>query len=99
LVKPLVGGGLTHAAATLRTPYGNLSTEWRISTERTFTLAVAIPPNTRATVSIPTRGDGRVLEDGNPVKGMLTEKADELGNRYLILELGSGEHTFTAPWE
>ncbi len=98
VVKPRVGGGLTHAAATLQTMYGDLSTEWRLSEGR-LTLSVEIPANAHATVSIPTRGDGRVMAGDERADGLLSDEPDELGNRYLTVELGSGAYTFTAPWD
>ena len=50
------GGGLTHAAASLETMYGAVSSSWKTQGER-FELTVSIPPNTNATVRLP---DGRV---------------------------------------
>ncbi len=50
------GGGLTHAAASLETMYGAVSSSWKTDGDR-FELTVSIPPNTNATVRLP---DGRV---------------------------------------
>jgi alpha-L-rhamnosidase len=48
-VRPIIGGGLTHARATLQTPYGHASSGWRIDGD-TVTLDVTIPPGTTARV-------------------------------------------------
>ncbi len=51
-VKPLVGGGLTSAKATLETPYGRASSEWHLR-GKAFTLTVTVPVSTHAEVTLP----------------------------------------------
>ena len=51
-VEPQVVGGLTYARAELNTVRGAISSGWRRN-NGTFELDVAVPPNTRATVSVP----------------------------------------------
>ena len=53
IIRPQPGPGLTHARGRLRTPYGLLESAWRIE-GATLTLEVTVPPNTTATVHIPT---------------------------------------------
>jgi alpha-L-rhamnosidase len=55
-IQPQPGGHLTAAAADLNTPYGMLSSHWRIE-GGTFFLDVVIPANTRSEVFVPA-GDG-----------------------------------------
>jgi alpha-L-rhamnosidase len=66
LVAPQPGGGLTHASATVDTPYGIARSAWVLEGER-FELRVTVPPNTTALVSVPTR-DG-VVEVGSGEHG------------------------------
>ena len=61
--RPQPGGGLTHARARHRTPYGLAECAWSIEAEQ-ITLQVRIPPNTTATVILPG-GDGEPLEVGS----------------------------------
>lgn len=62
-----------------------------------FHLSVSVPPNTRATVTIPARNPDTVLESGQPLA-----KADGLrlvpasGTNSVTCEVGSGEYTFTS---
>ncbi|HLG61835.1 MAG TPA: alpha-L-rhamnosidase C-terminal domain-containing protein [Ktedonosporobacter sp.] len=54
-IQPHPGGNLTHARATLYTPYGLAESRWVIA-QGEITLNVIIPPNTTASVALP--GDG-----------------------------------------
>ncbi|MCD8285865.1 MAG: family 78 glycoside hydrolase catalytic domain [Clostridia bacterium] len=55
-IKPLVGGGITSASATHESPYGTISSSWKI-TDGFFRLDVKIPMGTTCTVTLP---DGSV---------------------------------------
>ncbi|MCC6679665.1 MAG: glycoside hydrolase family 78 protein [Phycisphaeraceae bacterium] len=52
IVRPVPGGGLTHAAAELQTLYGRAVSAWRRE-GADFKLQVVVPPNTSATVTLP----------------------------------------------
>jgi alpha-L-rhamnosidase len=52
LLRPRPGGGLTHAAASLKTGYGRLASGWRIENDR-FEWTVEVPPNTTARATLP----------------------------------------------
>ena len=56
-IQPRPGGGLTHASARHRTPYGMAQCSWSI-TEGKMTLEVLIPPNTSANVTLPGASTG-----------------------------------------
>lgn len=56
-VKPLVGGGLTHARGETICPYGKIVSEWRIE-NGVFTLSVTVPVSAECTVVLP---DGRTF--------------------------------------
>ncbi|WP_219825748.1 alpha-L-rhamnosidase [Nonomuraea typhae] len=51
-VAPRPGGGLTHARAALRTPYGPAEVAWRVDGE-VLDVRATVPPNTGALVSLP----------------------------------------------
>ena len=55
-LRPVPGGGLTHASARHRTPYGMAGCAWRIE-EGVITVEAEIPANTAADVYLPGRGD------------------------------------------
>jgi alpha-L-rhamnosidase len=58
-IAPVVGGNLTHAQASLETPYGLLSTRWRLqgSEHQTLTIEAVIPPNSSAEIIFPEGTD------------------------------------------
>ena len=51
-VKPLVGGGLTWARGSVRTPYGLVSAEWRHDGGQ-FTVSVQVPVGTTCRMTLP----------------------------------------------
>ncbi|KAI0805733.1 extracellular glycosyl hydrolase family 78 protein [Xylaria sp. FL0064] len=62
-VAPVPGGGLTEAKTTYLSPYGWVSTDWRVD-ELGFHLTLVVPPNARAEVVLP--GDSqKVLTVGS----------------------------------
>jgi alpha-L-rhamnosidase len=54
------GGGLTHARARHRTPYGLAECTWKIDAGQ-IEVQVVVPPNTTAQITLP-RSDGETLE-------------------------------------
>jgi alpha-L-rhamnosidase len=54
-IRPVPGGGLTHARARHRTPYGTAEVAWRLD-DGALEVEATVPPNTTARVLLP---DGR----------------------------------------
>ncbi len=61
MIRPVPGGGLTHASTAHISPYGMAKSAWRIE-NGSLTLEVEIPPNTSAEVILP---DGSTREAGS----------------------------------
>lgn len=57
-IAPRPGGGLDHATAIHDSPYGRITSSWRVEGGE-FVLEVGVPPGTSAEVHLP---DGRVIE-------------------------------------
>ena len=60
---PAPGGGLTHARAAARTPYGLAACSWALE-DGQIAVEVVVPPNTTAEVVLPG-GDGQEITVGS----------------------------------
>ena len=93
LLAPKPGGGLTSASASHETPYGTVSSAWKLQDGR-FEWQVTLPANTTATVRVPARQDQHVTEGGQPLElapGVRLVRREPDG---LIAELGAGSYRF-----
>lgn len=83
VIAPHLGGGFTYADATLKTPYGQITSSWKIESN-TMELKVEIPENTTADIIFPQLADiSSIKENGNNLA--------VTGNSYHI---GSGQYDF-----
>ena len=64
LMRPRPGGGLTQARAEHHSPYGRIASDWHIA-DGQFRWAIELPPNTSATVWLPSPGGATVSEVGS----------------------------------
>jgi alpha-L-rhamnosidase len=85
VLRPFVGAGLDHAAATYRMLHGEIESRWKRNGDQ-FEWQVRIPANTSARVFIPAELDGAVTTDG------LAIVARE--ERWAVLEATSGRYEF-----
>ena len=98
IIRPRPGGGLTRAEASYDSVRGKIVTQW-ILKDGNFSLHVTIPPNTTATVELPTKDISSVREGGNKPSRQtgIKSRAISSGNAgYLI---GSGNYDFTCRLE
>jgi alpha-L-rhamnosidase len=91
LIRPRPGGGLTRASGEYDSVRGRISSSWKIEDER-FVLEALIPPNTTATVHVPST-DG-VSEGGLPVEEADGVEFLRAGEGETILSVGSGRYEF-----
>ncbi len=93
LMRPHPVGDLKWVKASHESPYGRIESEWKLDGS-TFHWQIIVPPNTYATVWVPTRAGAEVQESGKPI-------ADTAGVRRLrqedaaeVLEVSSGTYRF-----
>ncbi len=98
IMKPNIVGDLTNVTASYNSIYGEIKSAWKIKNEK-FIWNVSIPPNTSATVYIPTRKNEIIMEGKKIVK-------DAKGIRFIredgdrkIFKIVSGEYFFTSNWK
>ncbi len=90
LIAPQLDGKLTAAKTSYRSIRGLIATDWSVR-ENTFTMAVTIPANTTATVSLPARSVDDVTEGGQPIKGVGNIRVE---NGRVLVDVGSGQYRF-----
>ncbi len=76
--RPLRGGEITHAEATLETVYGRAASAWRLDGDD-LVLEVTVPPNASATVHVPATSARQVTEGGKPISKVKDVKAVKRG--------------------
>jgi len=93
VMHPTPAGDLTFVRASHKSPYGEISSDWKRDGDR-FTWSVSIPVNTTATVFIPADREASVKESAQPA-------AQTPGVKYLgreagavVYEIGSGSYHF-----
>lgn len=97
VIRPQPGGGVTWAKGQYDSIRGRIGSDWRID-GGLITLKVAVPPNTTATVYIPTQEAAAIKESGLSASQAdgVTYVRSEAGA--AVYELGSGHYVFTAPF-
>jgi alpha-L-rhamnosidase len=98
LIHPRPGGGFTSAKAHHDTLYGRTASAWVIADGR-FDLAVEIPANTRATVTLPRARLASVTEGGAPLAAGNGVGAPRQDGDAVVVEVGSGQYRFAYPME
>ncbi|XHR29677.1 MAG: glycoside hydrolase family 78 protein [Chthoniobacteraceae bacterium] len=91
IVKPLPGGELTWAAASLHTPHGLLANRWELKDGK-FDMTLTVPSNTTATVCLPAAEGRTVMESGQLAREAVRYVGREAGAE--IFEVGSGTYHF-----
>ncbi len=95
IIKPDPCGDLTWAEGRHETPYGTITSEWN-RTKLDFTLRVTVPPNTSATIYMPAKSAGAVMESDEPARRSAGVKflRHEFGR--AVFEVGAGRYEFSA---
>lgn len=96
-IRPAPVGDLQFARATYRSIRGPITSDWRIAGER-LQLTVEIPPNTTATVHLPTTDPGAITESGRALAAVGGVRVISADACTAILRLASGRYTLAAPW-
>ncbi len=97
-IRPRPGGGLRWAKGTYKSIRGPITSDWKIA-DNTFTLDIAIPANTTATVYVPTTNPESVRESGKlprQAKGVKFLRVED-GNAVFAVE--SGRYAFVSEWK
>lgn len=95
IIKPEPVGDITEVKGSSISPYGLIKSHWKISGDK-FDLHITIPPNTKATVFLPSLKDSAILEGGKKVKSVKGIKFQKWENGRCVYQIGSGDFHFTS---
>ncbi len=96
VVAPRPGGGVTWARASYESIRGRIACDWKLDGAR-FTLRLTVPPNTTATVRLPTAERSAVTESGLPAVQAVGVKFLHATGKATFFQVGSGSYVFEAP--
>lgn len=96
VIRPSVVGDLTWVKAHHDSPYGRISSSWKMAGSQ-FTLDVAVPPNTTATIYLPTSDRAEsIRESGQPVAKVRGLKFLRSIDGAAVFEAASGHYVFSS---
>lgn len=93
-IAPVVGGGITSAKTEVHTPYGLLSSDWRVA-NGAMTLTVVVPANTSASVTLRNTTAASAREGGVALSAAAGVRGSRADGKDLIVDVGSGRYVFT----
>ncbi len=97
-IKPQPAGDLTWAKGHYDAMVGRIVSDWKIE-GRNFYLDVSIPANTKATIYIPSKSKGKILESGRDAlnaKGLIFK---EFKDGYAVFSATSGRYSFVSEYK
>jgi alpha-L-rhamnosidase len=89
VIAPKPGGGVTWARGEYQSVRGRIACDWKIEGAK-LALRVVIPPNTTATVCVPTSDASTITESGKPASAARTVSGG------AVFEVGSGTYDFVS---
>ncbi len=91
VVAPKPGGGVTWASGEYQSIRGPIACDWKVEGAR-LALRVAVPPNTTATICVPTTDASKITESGQSASSVRTTPD------CAVFEVGSGSYYFNSPF-
>ncbi len=95
ILKPLPGGTLTWASGSYNSICGKIEAGWKLEGKK-FQYNFTVPPNTTATVYIPSGNPESVFLNGKKPSEMVDKVQTEVKDGHTIFELPSGTWSATS---
>ena len=95
ILKPLPGGTLTWAEGSYHSISGEIEAKWKLKGNQ-FEYRFTIPPNTSATVKVPSKSINHVWVEGKRLSDSVEPKNINYTNGYTISEFPSGSYLLTS---
>ena len=96
IMHPHPVGDLRFVRSTHHSMYGPVTSHWRIE-DGTFLWTVVVPPNTKATIHVPTADPKGVTESGKPAGAAEGVELLGAGKGLAAFRVGAGKYEFAAP--
>jgi len=96
-IHPDIAGDLTSVNCSYDSIHGKIVSEWKLA-QHQITLHVIVPPNTTATIDVPTSDGSSVMESGKPIEKSDGIKFLEFRKSSAVYEVGSGDYLFEAKY-
>lgn len=93
ILRPRIVGDLSSVHASFKSMYGPIVSDWRIEAGK-FKWNLSIPPNTSATIYIPSKGQTDVRESGRPATQSEGVAFLRQGEEGVVYQVGSGRFQF-----
>ncbi|MHA1755787.1 MAG: alpha-L-rhamnosidase C-terminal domain-containing protein [Promethearchaeota archaeon] len=98
IIKTILNRRILFAKGHYNSILGKIAISWKINDNK-FSLDLSIPPNSRATVFLPTNKPNDILESGKEIKEISEIKILEKREKYIILKIDSGNYHFISEIE
>lgn len=95
IMRPEPVGDLKWVKASFKSLYGLIISDWKCE-NGLFTWKVTVPPNTTATVYIPTNDVASIHESGRNIEKCAGLKFNRIENNGAVYEIGSGRYEFSS---
>ncbi len=98
IIRPQPGGRLSWAKTTYNSIHGPIASAWRIiRPDNELRLYVAIPANTTATVTLPTKDAARIVEGNQRAAQAQGVRLIGTEDGAAVFEVGGGTYHFISP--
>jgi len=95
IIKPAIVGDVTWVKSHHDSPYGRIVSNWKREGKK-LTMDVTIPPNSAATVFVPSKDAASVTESGKPAGESEGVKFLRMENKAAVYAVVSGTYRFQA---
>jgi alpha-L-rhamnosidase len=92
-MRPQMVEGLDWAQATLRSPYGQIKSDWRREDGK-LRWRVVVPPGATAVAHLPTDDESTVTESGKPLADVAEITNPRLIDGRVVVDVASGAYEF-----
>jgi alpha-L-rhamnosidase len=93
IIRPAIVAEVNFAEASVESPYGTISSRWERNGNQ-VNLSVTVPPNSKATVYIPSGSVGNVTENGHPVSSVEGITVQGMNGNCVIVSVEPGQYHF-----